>query len=166
MARHALADHRAGLHLRLRRHRGDEAREQRRGAMALVIVRAPFDLPRTHRQQRLRAIEGLDLALLVDADHQRLVRRIEIEPDNVAHLLDELWIGRELERLGAVRLQARQMRCTEEADTPDAFAMSRVLQCVAPVGFSSSVLTKWLRSVVADLARRAASGLVAEAIEA
>src|SRR6476620_4423109 len=36
---------------------------------------------------------------------------------------------------------ARQMRCTEEAETPDAFAMSRVLQCVAPVGFSSSVLT-------------------------
>src|SRR6478672_8506654 len=67
MARHALADHRAGLHVRLHRHRGDEAREQRRGAVALVIVRAPLDLPRTHRQQRLRAIEGLDLALLIDA---------------------------------------------------------------------------------------------------
>src|SRR4051794_19050059 len=37
--------------------RGDEAREQHRGAMALVIVRAPFDLPRTHWKQRLRAIE-------------------------------------------------------------------------------------------------------------
>src|SRR6476619_5057154 len=36
---------------------------------------------------------------------------------------------------------ARHMRCTKEAETPDSFAMSRVLQCVAPVGFSSSVLT-------------------------
>ena len=53
MSRHALADHRAGLHVRRRCHRGDEAREQRRGAVALVIVRAPFDLPWTHRQQRL-----------------------------------------------------------------------------------------------------------------
>src|SRR6476619_2213597 len=55
-------------------HRGDEAREQRRGAVALVIVRAPLDLPRTHRQQRLRAIEGLDLALLIlslSKDHRR-----------------------------------------------------------------------------------------------
>src|SRR6476659_2252906 len=90
---------------RRRCHRGDEAREQRRGAVALVIVRAPFDLPWTHRQQRLRAIESLYLALLIDADHQRLVGRIEIEPDDVAHLLDELWIGGELERLRTMRLQ-------------------------------------------------------------
>src|SRR6185436_19476439 len=51
------------------------------------------------------------------------------------------------------------MRCTEDAETPDAFAMSRVLQCVAPVGFSSSVLTTmasiWsspLRIATCDLA--------------
>jgi len=31
------------------------------------------------------------------------------------------------------------MRCTEDGDTPDAFAMPRVLQCVAPSGFVSSV---------------------------
>ena len=34
---------------------------------------------------------------------------------------------------------AFQMRCTEEVDTPDAFAMPRVLQCVALTGFVSSV---------------------------
>src|SRR6476660_3661110 len=74
MSRHALADHRAGLHVRRRCHRGDEAREQRRGAVALVIVRAPFDLPWTHWQQRLRAIESLYLALLIlslSKDHRR-----------------------------------------------------------------------------------------------
>ena len=59
---------------------------------------------------------------------------------------------------------ARQMRCTEEAETPDPFAMSRVLQCVAPVGFSSDDDSFDL--VVADLARRAASGFVAETVEA
>src|SRR3954470_16063862 len=61
---------------------------------------------------------------------------------------------------------ARQMRCTEEADTPDAFAMSRVLHCVAPVGFSSSVLTTMASTRSSPIARRAASGLVAEAVEA
>src|SRR5580765_2334741 len=59
MARHALADHRAGLHVRLHRHRGDEAREQRRGAVALVIVRAPLDLPRT-----IAKIAGADVGTL------------------------------------------------------------------------------------------------------
>ena len=36
--------------------------------------------------------------------------------------------------------KAFQMRCTVETDTPDAFAIERVLQCVAWVGIVSSVL--------------------------
>ena len=58
------------------------------------------------------------------------------------------------------------MRCTEDAETPDAFAMSRVLQCVAPVGFSSSVLTTMASIWSSPIWRRTASGLVAEAVEA
>ena len=43
----------------------------------------------------LRArIERLDLAFLVDAQHQRALRRIEIEADDVAHLVDEHRIAR------------------------------------------------------------------------
>ncbi len=36
--------------------------------------------------------------------------------------------------------KARQIRCTDDADMPDAFAMPRVLQCVASEGLASSVL--------------------------
>ena len=95
--RHAFADDLASLHV--------ECGEQRRRAMALVIVDAPLDLARAHRQHRLGAVERLDLALLVDARRRRTLGRIEIEADNVAHLLDEHQIGRQLEGLDAMRLQ-------------------------------------------------------------
>ena len=38
----------------------------------------------TQRQAWLAAIEGLNLALLVDRQHDGMGRRIDIEPDNVA----------------------------------------------------------------------------------
>jgi hypothetical protein len=76
MPRRAFADHATCLQIRLGRHRGDKTCEQRCGGMAPLVVRTPFDLRWAHRQQRLSAVEGLDLALLVDADDQRLLRRI------------------------------------------------------------------------------------------
>jgi hypothetical protein len=48
----------------------------------------------------------LDLALLIDAQNQRSIGRVEIETDDIANLLDEQGIGRQLEGLGAVRLKA------------------------------------------------------------
>jgi len=137
--------------------------------VALVIVRAPLDLPWTHRQQRLRAIEGLDLALLIDADHQRLVGRIEIEPDDVAHLLDELRIGGELERLRPMRLQRERAPDALHRGRRDTRRLRHVAG--APVRRALRLLLERLDHdgfdlVVADLARRTASGLVAEAVEA
>jgi hypothetical protein len=49
---------------------------------------------------------GLDLGFLVHAQHDRLVRRAEIQPDDVAELCLELRVGGELERLGPPRLQS------------------------------------------------------------
>ena len=74
--------------------------------MALVIVRAPLRHARQHRQDRLAAVERLDLALLVDAEHQRAVRRRQIQAYDVADLVHEVRIARQLEGLRAVRLQA------------------------------------------------------------
>ena len=53
---------------------------------------------------------GLDLGLLVHAQDQRPVRRVEVEPHNIPHLLDEEGVRRQLEGLGAVGLQ-REGRC-------------------------------------------------------
>ena len=55
---------------------------------------------------RLRAVQRLDLALLVHAQHQRLVRRVQVQADHVAQLLDELLVAAELEGLGQVGLEA------------------------------------------------------------
>jgi hypothetical protein len=57
--------------------------------VALVVMAAPLDLPRPHRQQQLSAVERLDLRLFVDAQHQGAVGWVEIEPNNVAHLVDK-----------------------------------------------------------------------------
>jgi len=52
-----------------------------------------------HRQPRLGAVEGLDLALFIDRQHQGLVGRIEVEADDILELGDEVRIARELEGL-------------------------------------------------------------------
>jgi hypothetical protein len=99
VAREARADHRARLHV--------QGGEQAGGAVAGVVVGAPLHLARPQRQERLRAVQRLHLALLVHAQHQRTIRRHEVETHDVADLLSEQRVGRELERLRAVRLQAK-----------------------------------------------------------
>ena len=91
----ALADDRVGGNI--------EGGEQRGGAVALIVVHAPL---RDAGQHRLCAVERLDLALLIHTEHQRAVRRVEREAYNVARLVHEVRIGRQLEGLGSTRLQA------------------------------------------------------------
>ena len=43
---------------------------------------AAFDLSGTHGQQRLGAVERLNLALFVHAQDQGAVRRVEVEADD------------------------------------------------------------------------------------
>jgi hypothetical protein len=40
----------------------------------------------------------LDLGFLVDAEHDRVLLRVEVQPDHIGDLGDQLWIGGELER--------------------------------------------------------------------
>ena len=101
MALMKLRDHLAGLRV--------ERGEQGRRAVALVVVRPAFDLAGLHRQQRLRAVERLDLRLLIDAEHRRMRRRIQIQADDIADFLDEQRIGRQLERLAPMRLQPERV---------------------------------------------------------
>jgi hypothetical protein len=57
--------------------------EQRRGAMTHVVMGAPLSPARLHWQHRLGAIQRLDLRLLIHAQHDRVLRRIQIQPDDV-----------------------------------------------------------------------------------
>jgi hypothetical protein len=55
-----------------------------RGAVPFVVVGDCADAPLLHWQARLGAGERLDLALLIDRQDDGVVRRIDIEPDDVA----------------------------------------------------------------------------------
>jgi len=55
-----------------------EGGEERRGAMADIVVGKPFDIAKPHRQHRLSAVQGLDLALLVHAQDHGFIGRIEV----------------------------------------------------------------------------------------
>jgi hypothetical protein len=62
----------------------------------------------------LRAVERLNLALLVHAEHQGVIGRVHIKAHNVAHFLDQQGVGRQFESIGAMRLQAE--RAPDPAD--------------------------------------------------
>ena len=94
-----LADDPTGRHV--------ERREQRCRAVAHVIVRAPFRLARAQRQNRRRAVQRLNLSLFIDRQEQRAIGRAQVQPDDVAHLVNEQRILRQLEGVHAMRLQGK-----------------------------------------------------------
>jgi hypothetical protein len=85
-----------------------------------------------HGQAGMGAVERLDLALLIDAEHQRLVGRIELEPDHVLHLGGEVLIARDFEGLDQVRLEP--VRMPYPLDTAVRDARRRGHAAYAPVG--------------------------------
>ena len=92
-------------------------------------------------------LQGLDLALLVNAQHHGMVGWVEVEADDVADLLDKEGIGGEREVLLPVGLEVERGPDTlVDLETPVAAAMERQVQCVLPSGglvssvFRSSVM--------------------------
>src|SRR5437660_2311232 len=83
-----------------------EGGKQRCGAMAFVVVTAALHLARSHGQHRLAAVQRLNLRLLIDAQHDGALGRGHVEADDVANLGNEIGVGRELEGLQPVWLQA------------------------------------------------------------
>ena len=76
------------------------------GPVPLVVVRHRPGPPGSHGQAGLRSLQGLNLALLVHAEHESLLRRIHVQPHDIGQLLDEGGIGRQLEGADPMRLQA------------------------------------------------------------
>lgn len=64
-----------------------------------------LDVPQAHWQQGLGTVQSLDLGLLIDAEHHRLVGWVQVKANDVPHLFDKERIGGQLERLLSVRLQ-------------------------------------------------------------
>ena len=130
VALHAAADHRAVEHV--------ERGEQGGRAVALVIVGHGSGAALLHRQARLGAVERLDLAFFVERQDDGVGRRIDVEPDDVAQLLDEFGSLESLNwrtRCGCSPW-ARQMRWTELTLMPTASAISAPVQWVVSPGGS------------------------------
>lgn len=95
----------------LRQHRAIDdvgCREQRGRAVPHIIVCHPLDITESERRDRLGPLQRLDLRFLIDAEHDRMIGRIEIETEDFLRLVDEQRIGRKFEATGAVRLHAEQ----------------------------------------------------------
>jgi hypothetical protein len=97
---------------------------------------------RQHRQGRRGAVQRLDLGLLIDAQHDGTLRRIEIQPDDIADLVDEQrsFDSFQLSWRCGCSPNARQILTTAVWLSPTSAAIDRVDQCVASFGALSSVL--------------------------
>ena len=82
--------------------------------MALVVVGHRAGSAFLHRQAGLGAVERLDLRLFVDREDDGMGGRIDIKPDNIAQLVDELRVVGELELVDPVRLET--MRSPDALD--------------------------------------------------
>ena len=69
-----------------------------------------LDVAESHRQNRLGAVERLNLALLIHTQHQSVIGRVEIQARNIAYLLDEERIGGEFEGTCATGLNRKCLK--------------------------------------------------------
>lgn len=140
--------------------------EQRCSAVALVVVRDALDVAQSHGQHRQRALQGLALALFVHADHQRVVRRAQVQADHVAQLLNEEGVVGQLEAFSAVRLQPKELQVTRDAGLGDAClsghrAHTPVRRAVGRLGVQSRI-DQLRHALVVDRARLAGAHVVVQ----
>ena len=148
MALHVLPDNRAVKNI--------ERGKQRRRPVADVIVGHRSGAPALHRQTRLGSVECLDLALLVDREHQAVRRRVDVEADDIAQFGGKLGSRLSLKtrsRCGA-RPWACHSFCTVLTASPIAAAIARLVQWVVSPGGGPRV-----RSINAATRGRGLAGL-------
>jgi hypothetical protein len=73
--------------------------------MALVIVGHGAGAPLLHRQSRLGPVKGLNLAFLIDRQDYSVVRRIDVQPDDLLEFGRKLRVVGQLELPHAMRLK-------------------------------------------------------------
>ena len=108
--------------------------EERGRPVALVVMGEGARAAPLHGQRRLRPVECLDLALLVDAQDDGLVGRVEIETHDVDELLGEVRVPAQLEAAHPVGRQA--MSVPDALDGGRADALRGCHRAAAPLGRS------------------------------
>jgi hypothetical protein len=86
--------------------------------MADVVMGTPLGHSwHRHPERRLRARQGLDLALLIDREHDRALGRVQVEPDDVEDLLGEQRGIAQRERLSSTTAIGRPVRVMHHPTT-------------------------------------------------
>lgn len=109
-----------------------QGREQRSRAVAGIVVGVPFRLARLQRQQRLGAVQRLDLGFLVHAQDEGTLRRAQVQADPVADLFHEPGVGGQFEGVGPMRLQPERTLDAHDGGLGQAGDLGRAPR--APVG--------------------------------
>ena len=79
---------------------------ERERPVADVLEAVSLGAAGRQRQNGIAAVEGLNRGLFIDAEDGRMLRRIQIQPDDLRRLLLEIGIGRSQVALQSMRLQA------------------------------------------------------------
>ena len=119
------------------------------GAVPDVVVSHPLHVAQAHRQNGLRPVQLLYLALLVDAEDHGLLRGVQIQAEDVPDLLDEKRIGRDLEVALAVGLQAESVLYTLDGRGGNGGFLGR--RAERPVGPALELRLERLADVLGDL---------------
>lgn len=120
-----------------------QRREQIARAVPNVIMRVSFGLADVHRQDRLRPLERLEQRFLVVRERHRIVRRGHVQTHDIANLLDQLRVRRDLERLADVRFEGQtcarcaRWSCGLGPPAPPSCACSNAFRQAAPTPGSS-----------------------------
>lgn len=117
-------------------------REQIRRAVAFVVMSHRADTPGLHRQARLGAVKGLALGLLVEAEDDGALWRVEVEPDDVDELLLEARIpsgSHERRPLPLAILPTASKRRRQERTESFVVWQSRATSFVATPSAASSI---------------------------
>src|SRR6516162_11914163 len=94
-------EHRAGASVK--------RRVKRQRAVTIVFETVAFQASGRQRQHRIEPVESLDGTLLVDAEHRRVLRRLEVQADNIGGLALEIRIVGSHVALDAMRLEPRAL---------------------------------------------------------
>ena len=87
--------------------RSNVQRSKERGcSVSFVIVSAALRMPKLHGKKRLRSVECLYLALLINGQDQSLLRRTQVKSHHIHYLLNQQRIIAVLKRLLQMRLKS------------------------------------------------------------
>src|SRR5207253_6202417 len=83
-----------------------ERSEQGGGAMAFVVVGHRLTAALFQRQARLSPVECLNLGLLVQRQHERMLRRVEVQTNDIRQFFGKAGVVAQLERPDPMGLEA------------------------------------------------------------